>query len=207
MRAARSGTGGDDSKLRPAIPGAAIGRSGLVAIGAIGAVLLVAATFSTIIEITVGTTSRLADEQTVFSGWDRHGPALLLLAAWAGVMLVGAWRGSRPAMAAVAAAGVAALLIAFVWDAPDLDDVGEVGVLYADASAGAGTGYYLETLGGALLLASGGGLLLLQERLSAVRLRSPRRASARAGRQDPVAQGDPEGERPGDDAPVGVDDR
>jgi hypothetical protein len=129
-------------------------------VGLAGALALVLATFSTVIEITVGTTSQLASQQTVFSGWDRHGPALLLLAAFALVMLAGALRGSRPAMLAVLATGVAALAIALIWDLPDVHDTGAVGDLYSEASASPRAGYYLETAGGVLLLAAGGGLLL-----------------------------------------------
>src|SRR4051794_35721036 len=83
-------------------------RGGLVVAGLAGVAALVLATFSTVIRITVGTTTRLANLDTELSGWDRHGPALLVVAGLALVMLVGAARGARPAMAAVLACGVAA---------------------------------------------------------------------------------------------------
>ena len=76
-------------------------------------------------------------------------------------MAVGAWRGARPAMAAIAVAGIAALLIALVGDLPDVHKTGVIGQLYDNARANPKTGYYLETLGGVLLLLAGGGLLLL----------------------------------------------
>jgi hypothetical protein len=205
MSASRRGTGGDDSKGSAALRGVLAGlssrslpsvtalRGAFAAVGLVGAVLLLAATFSTVIQIEVGTTSNLASEQTIFSGWDRHGPALLLLAVLGAVMLAGALRGSRPAMAAVAVAGVCALLIALVWDLPDVHDTGEVGDLYSDAHASPRSGYYLETAGGALLLLSGGGLLLLRARGEGGRPEG----SARRRRQRPVAERDPEGERAG----------
>jgi hypothetical protein len=136
-------------------------RIALLVAAVAGALCLVVATFSTIIEITVGTTSKIADRDTELSGWDRHSFALLLIAGFALVMTVGAWRGARPAMAALAVAGVAALLIALVGDLPDVHKTGVIGELYDNARANPKTGYYLETLGGVLLLLAGGGLLLL----------------------------------------------
>jgi hypothetical protein len=156
---------------RSRIPSLSSLRLALLAAGLAGATALVLATFSTVIEITVGTTTRLAAQQTSFSGWDRHGPALLLLAVCAVAMLLGALRGSRPAMLAVLATAVAALAIALIWDLPDVHDTGQVGDLYSDASAGPRSGYYLETAGGALLLLSGGGLLIAGARAPEPRAR------------------------------------
>ena len=136
-------------------------RIALLVAALAGGVCLIIATFSTIIEITVGTTSKIADRDTELSGWDRHSFALLLIAAFALVMTVGAWRGARPAMAALAVAGIAALLIALIGDLPDVHKTGVIGELYDNAHANPKTGYYLETLGGVLLLLAGGGLLLL----------------------------------------------
>jgi hypothetical protein len=131
----------------------------LAAVAATGAICLLIATFSTVIEIKVGSSSRLAEHDTQLSGWDRHGPALMLVAVFAGAMVAGALRGARPAMAALAVLGVSALLIAVVGDLPHLDDTGFVGQVYEDAAAGPGAGFYLETLGGVLLLVSGGLML------------------------------------------------
>src|SRR4051794_22832933 len=142
-------------------------RLGLFAAGAAGVAALVLATFSTVIRITVGTTTRLARLDTSLTGWDRHGPALLVVAGLALVMLVGAFRGARPAMAAVLVCGVAALVVCVAFDVPHLDDTGQVGALYADASAGPAVGFWLELAGGGLLALSGGGLLLLTRRADA----------------------------------------
>lgn len=132
-------------------------------IGLAGAVLLALSAFASVVEIKVLTTSDLAaDVDTRLSGLDRHGPALLIVAGFAIVMLFGAvGRAARPAMLAVAVAGAVALAIAGFSDGPSLDDTGQVGELYEDASARAGDGFYFETLGGVLLLLSGVGMLLL----------------------------------------------
>jgi hypothetical protein len=155
----------DDSKgpglFRASVPSFTALRAGLAMAGLAGAGALLVATFATIIQITVGTSSKAAGADTSQSGWDRHGPALVLLALLGAWLLVLALRGTRAAMAGVAAAGVAALAIALIWDRPHVHDTGSVGDLYAEAAAGPASGYYLETLGGALLLLSGGTLLVL----------------------------------------------
>jgi len=147
---------------RPAIRRPDAVRAGLLVAGLAGVAALVAATFATVIRITVGATTRLASLDTELSGWDRHGPALLVISGFALVMLVGAFgRGARPAMAAVAVCGAAALVVALGFDLPHLDDTGQVGRLYDDAAAAAAAGFWLELAGGALLLAAGLGMLVL----------------------------------------------
>jgi hypothetical protein len=136
-------------------------RYGLAAIAFAGAICLLLATFTNIIEIRVGTTTKVPDQDTHLTGWDRHGPALLIIAVFALILLVGAVRGARPAMAAVAALGLAALLIAVIGDVPDLHKTGFIGEVYEDAAAGPKLGFYLETLGGVLLLVGGGLMLVL----------------------------------------------
>src|SRR4051794_31472428 len=164
-------------------------RGGLVVAGLAGVAALVLATFSTVIRITVGTTTRLANLDTQLSGWDRHGPALLVVAGLALVMLFGAVRGARPAMAAVLVCGVAALLVVLAFDVPHLDDTGQVGRLYSDAAAGPRIGSWLELCGGVLLCVSGAGLLLLARRADAASVaRGPtaRRGEGAAGAGAPV---------------------
>ena len=129
--------------------------------GVVGVAALAGATVSTVIRITVGTTTRLANLDTELSGWERHGPALLVIGAFALVMLLGAARGARPAMVAVFACGLAALVVALGLDLPHLDDTGQVGRLYTDASAGPRVGFWLEAAGGALLALCGAGLLFV----------------------------------------------
>jgi hypothetical protein len=140
----------------PSLPSAKALRLGLLAAATAGVICLLLATFATVIEIKVGTTTKIPDHDTHLSGWDRHGPALLIIAAFASAMIVGAWRGARPAMGALAVLGLAALLIAVISDVPDLNETGFIGQVYEDAAAGPKAGFYLETLGAVLLLASGG---------------------------------------------------
>jgi hypothetical protein len=135
-------------------------RAALAVAGLAGALLLVVATFATIIEITVETTTRGVDFDAAQSGWDRHGPALIVLALLALWLLTMALRGTRVAMTGLALTGLVALAIAVHWDRPHVHDTGSVGEVYEEATAAPGTGYFLETLGGALLLLSGGALLV-----------------------------------------------
>src|SRR3954468_15021925 len=139
-------------------------RIGLAVAGLAGVAALAAATAATVIRITVGTTTRLANLDTELSGWEGPGPALLVVGAFALVMLFGALRGARPAMLAVVACGLAALVVALGLDLPHLDDTGQVGRLYTDASAGPGVGFWLEVAGGALLVVCGAGLFVLTRR-------------------------------------------
>jgi hypothetical protein len=162
---AQHGTGRDDSKgfgaYRSPLPTVLALRAALALAGLAGGLLLLVASFTTIIEITVGTTSRVLDADTSQSGWDRHGPALLLLALLGLWLLALALRRSRVAMVGLLLTGIVALAIAWHWDRPHVHDTGSVGDIYAEATADPGLGYYLETLGGALLLLSGGALLVL----------------------------------------------
>lgn len=132
----------------------------LAFLGLAGALLLLVASFSTVIEITVGTTSKVVGADTSQSGWDRHGPALILLGLLALFLLFASLRGVRIAVVGLIVVAVATLAIAWIWDRPHVHDTGSVGDVYAEATADPGTGYYLETMGGALLLLAGGSLLV-----------------------------------------------
>ena len=154
-------------------------RFALAAVAFAGAICLLLATFATIIEIRVGTTSKIPDHDTHLSGWDRHGPALLIIAIFAIVMIAGALRGARPAMLAIAVLGLAALLIAVIGDVPDLNKTGFIGEVYEDAAAGPKAGFYLETLGAVLLLLSGGLMLVASPAGAAAADRPARREDAR----------------------------
>src|SRR5215207_2944261 len=165
MSAAPREAKGHDSRKTLALP-AGIGtvrafRIALAIAAVAGAICLLVATFSTVIEITVGTTSKIADRDTELSGYDRHSVALILIGLFALVMTGGALRGARPAMAAIVVTGIVVLAIALIGDLPDVHETGVIGELYDNARANPRSGYYLETLGGALLLLAGGGLLLL----------------------------------------------
>jgi hypothetical protein len=162
----------------PPLPSANALRFALLAAAAAGVICLLLATFATVIEIKVGTTTKVPDHDTHLSGWDRHGPALVLIALFGAAMIVGALRGARPAMAALAALGLVVLLIAIIGDVPDLDETGFIGQVYEDAAAGAKAGFYLETLGGVLLLVSGGLMLALPSEGAATADRRSARAEA-----------------------------
>jgi hypothetical protein len=159
------GTVSDDSKGFVAdssrLPTVLTLRVVLALTGFAGALLLLVASFTNVIVIAVGTTTKVAGAHTAQTGWDRHGPALVLLALLSLFLLLSSLRGSRVAMTGLLLAGIVALAIPTKWDRPHIHDTGSVGDVYADATANPGTGYYLETLGGALLIVSGGALLLL----------------------------------------------
>jgi hypothetical protein len=165
MSGALHGAEGDDSKGfapdRGRLPTVLGLRIVLAVAGLAGALLLLVATFTTVIQITVGTPSRVADVDVTQSGWDRHGPALIVLALLAVWLLASGLRGSRTAMAGLLVVGIVALAIPTLADRPHVHDTGAVGDVYVEATADPGTGYYLETLGGALLLLSGGALFVL----------------------------------------------
>src|SRR5690349_8262623 len=84
LERAQHGAEGDDSKGfgtdRVRFPTVLTLRLGLALAGLAGALLLLVATFTSVIEITVGTTSKVLYADTAQSGWDRHGPVLVLLA-------------------------------------------------------------------------------------------------------------------------------
>jgi hypothetical protein len=176
-------------------------RTGVCAVAVLGAILLLASTQATVLEIVVGGSRRVAPGTDLsHTGWERHGPALVLLALLALGLCAVAWRGSRAAAAAIAVCGLAALLIVLIGDLPDLDETGFVGTVYADADAGPGTGWYLETAGSVLLLAAGTVLAVLTpgpartERGARPTGRTPAetaadRARARADRRAPTRRG------------------
>jgi hypothetical protein len=188
MSGALHGADGDDSKGfapdRRRVPTVLTFRWLLVVLGLAGAVLLLVATFATVIQIKVGTTSRVVDADTAQSGWDRHGPALIVLALLAVFLLANGLRGSRTAMLGLVVVGIVALAIPTISDRPHVHDTGSVGDVYAEATADPGSGYYLETLGGALLLLSGGSLLVLGRTPVSVPASEPRPPRRR---RDPAA--------------------
>jgi hypothetical protein len=165
VSSALRGTDRDDSKglssLPSRFPSVTALRGGFAIAALTGAVVLVVATFTTVIEIKVGTTTKVVGADTDHTGWERHGPALILLAFLSVALLGAALRGARAAAIGLLVAGVAAVAIAMIWDRPHVHDTGSVGDLYAEATADPGAGYYLETLGGALVLLAGGGLLVV----------------------------------------------
>jgi hypothetical protein len=134
-------------------------RWGLATLGFAGAALLIVSEFSTVTQVKVITVVLPHSERT---GFDQNSGAMLILGLLALPMLVGAaLGGSRPAMVAVAALGVIALLIALIGDLPDVTKTGTIfRERYEDAKAQAQIGFTLEWLGAVLLILSAGLLLL-----------------------------------------------
>jgi hypothetical protein len=131
----------------------------LAALGLAGAVLLVISEFSTVTQVKAITVVLPDSERT---GFDQNSGAMLILGLVAVPMLVGAALGpTRPAMVAVAAIGVIALLIALLGDLPDVTKTGTIfRERYEDAKAQPRIGFTFEWLGAGLLILSAGLLLL-----------------------------------------------
>ena len=132
---------------------------------AVAAALLMFLTeFTTVISVDVAvgscdtiydTSPSLADdcEQT---GFERSSVALLLLGLLTLAMGFGAALGkSRPAAVALVVIGVVVLGITLGLDLPASDDTGLIGRRYAAAEAAAGTGLWLELVGGGLAVLAG----------------------------------------------------
>jgi hypothetical protein len=132
----------------------------------VAGLLLAVSTFLPLVRIT-------AADATVASrsGLDQHSISLLLLGVAALPMALGALRGARPAMGALAVLGAAALLVALTVDLPAALDEGLYGDRFENAAAAPAAAFYVETLAGALLIACGG-LLLLLPRASRPRARA-----------------------------------
>ena len=89
-------------------------------------------------------------------GFERSSVALLLLGLLTFAMGSGAAFGrSRPAALALIAIGVVVLGLTLLRDLPASDDTGLIGRDYAQAVATAGTGLWLELIGGLLAVVAG----------------------------------------------------
>jgi hypothetical protein len=121
--------------------------------------MLVAAEFSTLAEMQVGATDVVQER---LKGIDQHYFALGLIGLAALPLAWGAINGrSRPATVALLVLGALALLIVLVGDLDDVRRTGELGRRFEDARAVPKLGFYLETAGSILLLATAGALLVL----------------------------------------------
>ena len=167
MSAAREATSDDSTGSRASrrrSRGFAQGPSGLAlglgALAAVAAALLIVSEFLPLYKVVVGA---LETERRTEVGWRNHGFAMLLLGLATVPMLLGALRGARPAMWALAAIGVVALVIALTVDLSAARESGTLreSITYEDAKAEPAIGFFLETLGGVLLLLAGGLMLLL----------------------------------------------
>src|SRR3954462_14068917 len=99
---------------------------GLLALGVAGGLLLIAADFSTLVQIKVITVVKES-----LTGHDQHSWAMAILGLAALPMAWGAARRqARPAMLGLALIGVVALLIALIGDLPDTRETGVIGQRY-----------------------------------------------------------------------------
>ena len=151
-------TGSGASRRRDQRPprASATPRLALAGLAAVAIVLLLISGFLTLISIGTG----LATLETR-SGFEQHSITMLLLGLAAVPMLLGALRGAKPAMVALAGIGIVVLVIALTVDLPDALDEGLYIERYEGAEASPGIGFYVETLGGVLLLLTGGLMLFL----------------------------------------------
>jgi hypothetical protein len=131
-------------------------------LGLVGGFLLAISDFLTVVYVRVVTAScedlatpSLADS-CVSKGSEQHAWALLVLGLVALAMTYGAAVGrSRPAAAALLLVGIAALVIFFAIDLPDVTKTGQVGLRFSDADAKAGAGFWAELAGACLCILAG----------------------------------------------------
>jgi hypothetical protein len=131
-------------------------RRALAGLALVASVMLVVSTFLPLFRISTGDATL-----RTFTGLEHHSIAMVLLGVAVLPMALGALRGARPAMLALAAIGVVVLVVAFTVDLPAALDEGTLAVTYEGASASPAIGFYVESLAGALLLMAGGLLLML----------------------------------------------
>ena len=145
----------------------------LLLTAATGALLLAVSEVLPLYEVVVGS---LEEQQRTQPGWQSHGFAMLLMALASIPMILGARRGARPAMLAVMVIGAIAVLIVITVDYPAVRQQAELreAARYEDARAKADTGFFVESLGGVLLLVSGGLMVLAPRRKARARERTPR---------------------------------
>ena len=134
------------------------------------AVVLFASQLMTMFEFTPPGAEPLEDRSVI----DHHGPALMIIAAFAALaVVVAVWAASKPAAIAVAGMGGLALLIFLLIDLPD---AGQVGTLndarqsFIDAEAVPQAGFWLEMLGALALAFTGAALATMStEQLASLR--------------------------------------
>jgi hypothetical protein len=144
-------------------------RLAILVLGGAGGVLLIVSDFLTLYHVDVVTAScsdlaspKLRDACST-TGGGHHGYALAILGVIALAMAYGAAIGaSRPAGIALLVLGLAALGITLLVDRPDIHKTGIVGSQFSNAEANPGAGYWLELVGGALVVLAGALRLLGQ---------------------------------------------
>jgi hypothetical protein len=133
--------------------------TGVLAGGVAGAVLLVAAEFTALLSVHSGLR---AEAITTVQTGSHNSYALIPIALLAVLLSYGAWRAHNPlALLAIGVLGIVTLLIALLGDLPDAQATGVLMSPFALASSSPDVGFYLETLGGVVLLITAGAGLLL----------------------------------------------
>jgi hypothetical protein len=135
----------------------------VVAVAALGAVLLVVAEFVTLYSVHVA--GRSAAVQTI-QGGSNNSYAMIpiaLVGVILGLAAIGG--GGRLALAALCVVGLVALIIGLVGDLPSAQHSGLIhtGGHYLNGAASPSEGMYMETLGAVLLIVAAGLGLLLGE--------------------------------------------
>jgi hypothetical protein len=138
-------------------------RLGILTGGLAGALLLLVAEFTPLLEVRSSASDHVI--KTVTTG-AHHSYALVPVALLAAALAVGIWQTrSRQALLATGALGLVVLAIALLGDLPDAQATGLIGsasTRFATASSSPSVGLYLETLGAfVLLITAAAGLLLL----------------------------------------------
>jgi hypothetical protein len=138
-------------------------RNAVLAVGLLGAALLLVAEFTPLLHLHASGHAHLAHSVSTGS---HHSYALLPIAALAAGLAVNAWRsGSRFALLAIGLLGLLAVGIALLGDLPDTHTVGLVGTPasgLSTATSSAAIGLFLETGGGAILVLSAAAGMLLE---------------------------------------------
>ena len=132
----------------------------LAAAAFIGAVLLVVSDFTTLFK--VHTDAGVTVSNGLVKGHDNHSFSMLIIGLASLPLAYGATRyGSRAAMTGLAGLGLIAVIIAVGFDLSDATGTNTLARTFEAASGSPAVGFYLETLGAALLIVSGGGGLVL----------------------------------------------
>jgi hypothetical protein len=150
-------------------------RPAVAAVASLGALLLIAAEFTSIYGVHVA--GRSAPIETI-TGGSNNSYAMVplgLLAVGLGLAAIGA--GGRLALVALAVVGLVALLISLLGDLPGAQESNQLvrfGGRNLLGSSSPSAGMYMETLGGVLLIVAAGLGLLFGEPVATVRPPAPR---------------------------------
>jgi hypothetical protein len=159
-------------------------RNAVLAVGLLGAALLLVAEFTPLLHVHASGRAHLA--HTVITG-SHHAYALLPVGVLAAALAFTSWRsGSRFALLAIGLLGLLAIGIALLGDLPDAHAVGLIGTPasgLSTATSSPAIGLFIETGGGAVLLLSAAAGMLLEpvpdvDPQGAGRARAPRTRSA-----------------------------